>query len=111
MSKYYEQLKQIDETKQKIAALNERGAAMTAAEIRTALSFNFTQFGKFVVIRRVSSGGKTRTFSEVTDVFTRFDSPAFGLKPISPRSGWTVEKAARFIVAELAKTEEKAEAI
>ncbi|HEX8267454.1 MAG TPA: hypothetical protein VF596_18790 [Pyrinomonadaceae bacterium] len=109
MSSYLERQNLKEQIKRKLAALNDSGELMTLEEIETALRLNFGNLGNFVVIRRVSSGGRVRTFSEYCDVFHRHrEDVSEGFELISPASGWKLEKAARYLFEQLSKTKEKA---
>lgn len=108
MSSYLERQNLKERIKRKLTALNERNEAMTLEEIEAALRLNFGNFGNFVVIRRVSSGGRVRTFSEYCDVYHRHrEDVSQGFELISPASGWKLEKAARYLFERLSKQTEK----
>lgn len=80
--------------KETIKKLLVAGAeSMSEEQIIAAIRMGFIHLSSYTVERRVSSGGRVRTFSEVCDVYHW--SERDGFRKISPKSGWKIEKAAR----------------
>jgi hypothetical protein len=87
--------------KETIKNLLQTGAeAMSEEQIAAAIKMRFMHFGSITVSRRVSSGGRVRTFSDVCDVYLAL-SETEPQQKISPKSGWKIEKAAREVFSRL----------
>jgi hypothetical protein len=75
---------------------------MTESQIADAISHRFQIFGGFKVIRACNgaSSGSGRSFSKKCTVYLIGADGWLG-KQVSPKSGWTIEQAARFIYGNL----------
>lgn len=100
-----------EDIRRKLAALREGARAMTEAEILFALNLRYSWFGKYQVVRRVSgrASGSGVCFSQTCDVFYYPQLPDWEHERVSPKSGWKLAQAARYLAALSAPSVESVE--